>query len=124
MATMILAVALRVVLKITRMSDIASRSDAVRDAAETGIPRALADLGDLVRIPSIAWPSMDQQQLVRSAEAVAALVEGTRVFDAVTIKRAAIPGTEEFGQPAVLAARPRRSRRASRTGVLLARRHG
>ena len=108
---MILAVALRVVLKITRMSDIASRSDAVRDAAETGIPRALADLGDLVRIPSIAWPSMDQQQLVRSAEAVAALVEGTGVFDAVTIKRAAIPGTEEFGQPAVLATRAARNGR-------------
>lgn len=93
------------------MSNETSRSAAVREAVETGLPRTLADLGDLVRIPSIAWPSMDQQQVVRSAEAVAALVEGTGVFDRVAVTRAAIPGTDEFGQPAVLATRAARNGR-------------
>ncbi|GAA1695112.1 dipeptidase [Microbacterium sediminicola] len=93
------------------MSAELSRTESIREAAEGGIPQALADLGDLVRIPSIAWPSMDQSQLVRSAEAVAALVEGTGVFDAVTVTRSVIPGTDELGQPAVLATRAPRNGR-------------
>lgn len=88
-----------------------SRQDAVQKAADAGIPSALADLGSLVRIPSIAWPAFDQSALVKSADAVAALLEGTGVFDAVEVKRAAIPGTEEFGQPAVLATRAARNGR-------------
>lgn len=93
------------------MSTEPSRSAAVRTAAENAIPHALADLGDLVRIPSIAWPAFDQQQLVRSAEAVAALAEGTGVFDTVTIARSAIAGADELGQPAVLATRAARNGR-------------
>lgn len=88
-----------------------SRQDAVQNAADAGIPAALADLGSLVRIPSIAWPAFDQSALVRSADAVAALLEGTGVFDSVTVTRAAIPGTEEMGQPAVLASRAARNGR-------------
>ncbi len=88
-----------------------SRQDAVQKAADAGIPSALADLGSLVRIPSIAWPAFDQSALVKSADAVAALLEGTGVFDSVEVKRAAIPGTEEFGQPAVLATRAARNGR-------------
>ncbi len=88
-----------------------SRQDAVQNAADAGIPAALADLGSLVRIPSIAWPAFDQSALVRSADAVAALLEGTGVFDAVTVTRAAIPGTDEMGQPAVLASRAARNGR-------------
>ncbi|MEX8034297.1 dipeptidase [Microbacterium sp. 20-116] len=88
-----------------------SRQDAVQKAADAGIPSALADLGSLVRIPSIAWPAFDQSALVESADAVAALLEGTGVFDSVEVKRAAIPGTEEFGQPAVLATRAARNGR-------------
>lgn len=75
------------------------------------MPTALADLGALVRIPSIAWPAFDQNQLVRSAEAVAALAEATGVFDRVQVLRAAIPGTDEHGQPAVLATRAARNGR-------------
>jgi len=82
---------------------------AVTEAVHLGIPSALSDLGDLVRIPGIAWPSFDQSQLERSAERVAALAERTGVFDEVRILRAAIPGTDEVGQPAVLAARPARN---------------
>ncbi|WP_105567447.1 dipeptidase [Microbacterium halophytorum] len=78
-------------------------------AAEDGVPAALADLGRLVRIPGIAWPAFDQDQLVRSAEAVAELARGTGVFDDVRIHRARIPGTDELGQPGVLATRAARN---------------
>ncbi|KHK96909.1 hypothetical protein LK09_13800 [Microbacterium mangrovi] len=88
-----------------------SRAEAVRAAAEAGIPAALADLGKLVRIPSIAFPGFDPAEVRRSAEAVAALAEGTGVFESVVIRDAAIPGTDERGMPAVLATRPARNGR-------------
>ena len=83
-------------------------SSPLRSAVEDGIAPALADLGALVRIPGIAWPAFDQTQLERSASAVAALAEGTGVFDEVRILRAAVPGTDEVGQPAILATRAAR----------------
>ena len=83
----------------------------MRDAAASGIPAALADLGALVRIPSIAFPGFDTSQVQRSAEAVAALVEGLGLFETVEIRRAAIPGSDETGQPAVLASRAARNGR-------------
>jgi acetylornithine deacetylase/succinyl-diaminopimelate desuccinylase-like protein len=98
------------------MTSELSRRESIREAAAAGIPSALADLGTLVRIPSIAWPAFDQTQVRRSAEAVAALVEQTGVFDSVEVKTAAIPGTDEVGQPAVLA---RRAARNGRPTVLL-----
>lgn len=82
---------------------------AVSEAVAIGIPSALSDLGDLVRIPGIAWPSFDQTQLERSAERVAALATGTGIFDDIRVLRAAIPGTDEHGQPAVLATRAARN---------------
>ena len=93
------------------MTSETPRKGAVHEAAASGIPTALADLGALVRIPSIAWPSFDQSRLVQSAEAIAALAESTGVFDRVEVKRALIPGTEELGQPAVLATRAARNGR-------------
>ncbi len=81
------------------------------DAAEGGIPAALADLGRLVRIPGIAWPAFDQEQLQRGARAIAELAEGTGVFDEVRILTARIPGTDEQGQPAILATRAARNGR-------------
>lgn len=89
---------------------------AIREAVATGIPAALSDLGDLVRIPGMAWPAFDQTQLERSADAVAALAKGTGVFDEVRVLRAAVPGTDEQGQPAVLA---RRAARNGRPTILL-----
>lgn len=82
---------------------------AVLEAVATGIPSALSDLGHLVRIPGMAWPAFDQTQLERSADAVASLARGTGVFDDVQVLRAAIPGTDEHGQPAVLATRAARN---------------
>ncbi len=93
------------------MTSETARRDALRESVEGGIPAALADLGDLVRIPSIAWPAFDQSQVQRSADAVAALATGTGVFDDVRIVRAAIPGSDELGQPAVLATRAARNGR-------------
>ncbi len=87
-------------------SDIPSAR--LRSAVEDGIAPALADLGKLVRIPGIAWPAFDQTQLERSADAVARLAEDTGMFDEVRILRSAIPGTDEVGQPAVLATRAAR----------------
>jgi acetylornithine deacetylase/succinyl-diaminopimelate desuccinylase-like protein len=84
---------------------------AVLEAVETGFPAALSDLGQLVRIPGMAWPAFDQTQLERSADAVATLARGTGVFDEVRVLRAAIPGTDEVGQPAVLATRAARNGR-------------
>ena len=93
------------------MDTAPTRQDAVRDAAASGIPTALADLGALVRIPSIAFPGFDASAVQRSAEAVAALVEELDLFETVEIRRAAIPGSEEVGQPAVLATRAARNGR-------------
>ncbi|WP_431806320.1 dipeptidase [Microbacterium paraoxydans] len=91
-------------------SALPSESDAaVLDAVATGIPAALSDLGHLVRIPGMAWPAFDQTQLERSAGAVATLAKETGVFDDVRVLRSAIPGTDEQGQPAVLATRAARN---------------
>lgn len=83
----------------------------MRDAAAAGIPTALADLGRLVRIPSIAFPGFDQAEVQRSAEAVAALARDAGLFDTVEVRTAAIPGTTEQGSPAVLATRAARNGR-------------
>lgn len=93
-------------LKITGMSEnmLSPRAD-IEQAARGELQHALADLGDLVRIPGIAWPSFDQTQLEKSAEAIAALLRETQAFDTVEVKRSHIPGTDEQGQPAVLATR-------------------
>ncbi len=86
-----------------------TRSYSVREAAASGVLAALADLGSLVRIPSIAFPGFDRAEVQRSAEAVKALADGLGIFDAVTIADAAIPGTDERGMPAVLASRAARN---------------
>ncbi|MDR2996895.1 MAG: dipeptidase [Microbacterium sp.] len=98
------------------MTTISSPSSAEQDASvleavATGIPAALSDLGTLVRIPGIAWPAFDQTQLERSADAVADLARGTGAFDEVRVLRAAVPGTDEMGQPAVLATKKARNGR-------------
>jgi len=92
-------------------SETSPRESAVREAVSAGIPAALADLGGLVRIPSIAFPGFDHAEVRRSAEAVQALAEGTGLFERVEIADAAIPGTDERGMPAVLATRPARNGR-------------
>ena len=85
--------------------------DAVRRAVADGMPAATADLGGLVRIPSVSWAAFDPAHVAASAEAVRELVAGTGLFQTVDIARAPISGTDDLGQPAVLATRPARNGR-------------
>ena len=78
-------------------------------------PRTVADLSDLVRIPSVSWDGFDPDHVARSAEAVAALLRDLGLFDNVVVDRAPTPAGE-LGQPAVLA---RREPRDGRPTVLL-----
>lgn len=93
------------------MSSEKTRAAVVREQAEASIPAALADLGSLVRIPSIAFPGFDRAEVQRSADAVKALAEGLGIFDSVEIKTALNPATGEQGMPAVLASRAARNGR-------------
>ena len=121
-------------LKITRMTEsqltpVSATDDtatadspddaeqAVRAAVHAGLPSAIADLAQLVRIPSVSWSAFDPANVRRSADAVAALLTETGVFDRVEVKQAPIPsrgddgGNEALGQPAVLATRGARNGR-------------
>lgn len=78
---------------------------ALSEAVGSGLPAAIAELGDLVRIPSVSWSAFDPANVHASAEAVVRLVEGLGVFDSVRISQATIGDTGALGQPAVLATR-------------------
>jgi len=86
----------------------------VKEKVDAAFPVAIANLGDLVRIPGIAWDAFDAQQLELSAEAVAALFRETGIFELVEIRRAEANG--KVGAPAVVA---RREARNGRPQVLL-----
>ncbi|PJJ55076.1 acetylornithine deacetylase/succinyl-diaminopimelate desuccinylase-like protein [Compostimonas suwonensis] len=81
------------------------------EAVGAGIPNAIAQLADLVRIPSVSWSAFDPADVQASAERVAALLTGTGVFDSVSIARAPIGESDTLGQPAVLATRAARNGR-------------
>lgn len=98
-------------LKITRMSSHVSRPDAVREAALSAVPAALADLGALVRIPSVAFPGFERAEVERSAAAVKGLLDGLGIFDSVQVKTATVATTGVRGMPAVLASRAPRNGR-------------
>jgi acetylornithine deacetylase/succinyl-diaminopimelate desuccinylase-like protein len=78
------------------------------EAVQGGFPAAVADLGGLVRIPSVSWDAFDPAHVAASAEAVAELVRDTGLFETVQVSRAPIGDTGALGQPAVLARRPAR----------------
>jgi acetylornithine deacetylase/succinyl-diaminopimelate desuccinylase-like protein len=84
---------------------------ALRAAVADLMPQALAELTDLVAIPSVSWPAFDAAQVRRSAEAIAGLATSTGVFEDVGVHTAAIPGSVERGQPAVLGVRTVAGRR-------------
>jgi acetylornithine deacetylase/succinyl-diaminopimelate desuccinylase-like protein len=84
---------------------------AVQRAVEDGLPTTIADLCALVRIPSVSWGAFDRRHVRDSANAVADLARGLGVFDSVEIKQAGIPGSDELGQPAVLATRAAKNNR-------------
>jgi cysteinylglycine-S-conjugate dipeptidase len=79
------------------------------DAVAAGLPLAIADLSDLVRIPSVSWEGFDPAHVVASADAVKALLEGLGVFESVEISQAKLAESDGLGQPAVLASRPARN---------------
>ena len=81
----------------------------LRDAVDAGLPAAIADLSNLVRIPSVAWDGFDFAHVDASAEAVRALFEATGVFELLEIRRAPQEGTDVLGRPAVLATRKARN---------------
>ncbi|GAA1834638.1 dipeptidase [Agromyces salentinus] len=85
--------------------------DAIRDAVDVGFPSTVADLANLVRIPSVSWPAFDPEHVATSAEAVAGLLRDTGVFDLVDVRRALVEDGSELGHPAVVASRPARNGR-------------
>jgi acetylornithine deacetylase/succinyl-diaminopimelate desuccinylase-like protein len=93
------------------MAKASPSADELRDAVQAGLPAAIADLSDLVRIPSVSWDGFDHDHVVASAEKVAELARGTGVFDDVEIVRLPIPATGELGLPAVIATRAARNGR-------------
>ena len=63
------------------------------------------ELKDLVRIPSVSWPSFDPEQVSKSAEAIAQLAREIGLFETVQILRSAVTDGDGLGQPAVVARR-------------------
>ncbi|WP_150306453.1 dipeptidase [Planctomonas psychrotolerans] len=76
-----------------------------------GLPRTIADLSRLVRIPSVSWSAFDPAHVAASADEVAALFRDLGIFDDVAVRRSAIDGTGDLGQPAVIATRAARNGR-------------
>ena len=85
-------------------SAASDRETAIAEAVRLALPASIADLTDLVRIPSVSWSAFDPAHVAASADAVAALFRATGVFDAVDILNSTT-STGENGQPAVLATR-------------------
>jgi len=83
--------------------------DALKQAVQLGLPSTIADLSNLVRIPSVSWDGFDPAHVQASAEAVKALVDGLGVFDSVEISQAPLADSTKLGQPAVLATRAARN---------------
>jgi acetylornithine deacetylase/succinyl-diaminopimelate desuccinylase-like protein len=84
---------------------------ALDEAVLAGMPHAVADLTDLVRIPSVSWSAFDPRNVERSADAVATLLRDLHVFETVEVARAPIGSGPDQGRPAVIA------RRAARGGA-------
>ncbi len=82
----------------------------VETFVQENFSQVVAELGALVKIPGIAWPSFDPNNLTRSAAAVQKLLQETGLFDFVDIRTALKPNGEP-GSPAVLA------RRAAKNGA-------
>ena len=83
--------------------------DSLRESVQAGLPTAIAELSNLVRIPSVSWPAFDLQHVNESAAAVEELVRGLGVFESIEVSRATIGDTEALGKPAVLATRAARN---------------
>ncbi|MBX3068475.1 MAG: dipeptidase [Cryobacterium sp.] len=83
----------------------------LEDQVANGLPSAIGELCELIKIPSVSWSAFDPGNVKKSAEAVMKLVEGLGVFESVQISQAPKEGEDELGQPAVLATRKARDGR-------------
>jgi acetylornithine deacetylase/succinyl-diaminopimelate desuccinylase-like protein len=81
----------------------------LRESVQAGLPSAIAELSQLVRIPSVSWAAFDEQHVIDSAEAVEKLVRGLGVFEHVEVSRATVGESGSLGKPAVLATRAARN---------------
>ena len=98
--------------EISLNSELVSRSE---QWTKQHFSEAVGKLGELVRIPGIAWPAFDPAELERSAKAVANELKALEFFDFVEVRRSKKPSGEN-GAPAVLA---RRSAAADAPHILL-----
>ncbi|MEX1077532.1 MAG: dipeptidase [Homoserinimonas sp.] len=80
----------------------------LRESVQAGLPSAIAELSQLVRIPSVSWPAFDEQHVIASADAVEKLVRDLGVFEQVEVSRAMVGDSDQLGKPAVLATRAAR----------------
>ena len=87
-----------------------SQLTSAKEFADRTFPQALAQLGDLVKLPGVAWPSFDPKVLDESAQAVKSQLQQLEFFDFVEIRKAAKPDGQP-GAPAVVA------RRAAKNGA-------
>lgn len=90
-------------------SVLSSAEEAILTAVQDDLPRSLAQLGKLVRIPSVSWDGFDATRVAASAEAIAELARETGVFEEVSIRSSEIGDSGVLGQPAVLATRAARN---------------
>ncbi|KZX20611.1 dipeptidase [Rathayibacter tanaceti] len=90
-------------------SALSSEEEAVLSAVRDDLPRSFAQLGQLVRIPSVSWDGFDASRVAASAEAIAELARESGAFDDVAIHSATIGDSGVLGQPAVLATRSARN---------------
>ncbi|HEU4808223.1 MAG TPA: M20/M25/M40 family metallo-hydrolase, partial [Homoserinimonas sp.] len=81
----------------------------LRESVQAGLPSAIAELSQLVRIPSVSWAAFDEQHVIDSAAAVEKLVRELGVFEHVEVSRATIGESDSLGKPAVLATRAARN---------------
>src|SRR5690349_5681507 len=91
------------------MSSQSPHAAELTEAVQAGLPVSIADLSDLVRIPSVSWDGFDHDHVIASAGKVADLARGTGVFDEVEVVRLPIPATGALGLPAVIATRAARN---------------
>lgn len=91
---------------------------AIVEAVADGFPAAVAALGRLVRIPSVAFPGFPEEPLATSAAAIERLLNDTGAFDEVAVRRAEYSSADGVatGAPAVVA---RRAPAPGRPTVLL-----
>lgn len=85
-----------------------SEEKEIRSLVDSALPRSLAELSELVRIPSVSWDAFDPSHVAASAAAVAELFRDLDFFDSVAVLQAQTDSAE-LGQPAVLAKRAARN---------------